>query len=260
MIDRARLTIPYLDGTVTEWLDTGSGFVSQGEINRMLADRDNTWNLPSSTLAYPNAHTLRLRISLPEARAVDRIIVEGLDQASGLTYSIDRGDGVSMTTIVTSTAVTPEAGYSEANIVERITPAAATTYDILFTGFTQQLKISGIMLGHEYWEPHRNYDFGGDLNNAHDHRIFQKGDGYGASRVIKGRERSLPFTEEPQEKYEELSDFFRVGLFEGYCLFEQNQTDTKNTFLAVVTSPRFRHAHFGAYSFSFDAKEVNACQ
>jgi hypothetical protein len=259
MTFRARYTAPYLDGTVVEYLDVGAGMVSAGTIMRMLAAKEDTFTLPSdATLVYPIAHTLRLRVTLPTARAATVIALEGIQQLSGLTYTVDRGDGTTMTEIVASTAIPVTDDYATTNLLIRIaSPVAATTYDINITGFTQSLQVEGLMIGGTSLVPGFNFDYGGMYREVDTSEVVSTGSGNSLRTINRTRGRQLQFTDVTEAEYKEMRNFFRNKLVNGFCLFEQNQTTTDDWYLAVVSVGAFRQPNFDGFSVDLETAEVN---
>ncbi len=261
MDDKARLTVPYLDGVVTEYLDTGAGMVAQGTLVRALADIDATHQVPSSdAVTYPNAHTARIRITLPEARAADRVILEGITQLTGLTYTLSRGDGTSMTEIVSSTAITAPHGDSVANILIRIaTPVAATTYDIEVTGFTEAMQIEGLMLGAESFEADYNYSWGATYADMPELEQVKTKGGSSARLRTSVRSRNLRLEGMSEANVEALRTFIKNKLVRGYCLFEQDQTTNQHWFLGSVSSTSITPTRYQQYSVQLTLMENNQC-
>ena len=261
MTSKARFTVPYLDATVVEYLDTGSGMNSQGELVRVLSAKENTYTVPSDTsLTYPNAHTVRLRVTLPEARAVDRIVIEGIQQTTGLSYTVDSGDGTSMSEIVSSTSISAVDDYSVSNVIVRVSsPSAATTYDIDITGMTQEMQIEGVMLGHDYFVPTFNFDFNPVYREAPVSEVVSTMFGNNLRFVDSSRSKQLVFSDLTETEYKTFRNMYKNKLVAGYCLFEQNQTTEEDWFLAVMQMESFSHPQHNSYTVQVSVFEVNAC-
>ena len=262
MTDKVRITKPFLDGTVTEYLDTGSGMVSQGVITRMLASTDRTTKLPSdSAVSYPNTHTLRLRIELPEARAIDRLVIEGVNQASGLSYVVSRGDGSTMAEIVPSTSISPVDSGLSANILVRVdSPVSATTYDIDITGFTQSLQIEGVMIGSTHFIPTYNFNNGSSFGDNIKVSPVKAASGYLGNTVDRARTRQLTIANMPVADYRALTNFYNHELVRGYCLFEQDQTTDIDWFLSTATLGGIAAPHFESFTAQMSFNEINENQ
>lgn len=239
MINSMRLTKPYLDGTVEEQysLDGGFNFTSLGVISRALASREENLLFPSlDTINYiSNDVVARLRITLPEARAVDRIALEGITLDSGVTVSVFAGDGTTMTEVVAATALPHDTDYETSNMLFRFTERTSdTVYDIDFHDVSQAVQLTGALIGALGWEPYMNFDWGSRQQEAAK-MIGTRTETANFFRVDDlSRKFSLNFSNQTRDKCKELVKFVSRRIANGYCLFELDQTDDEDWFLCTA--------------------------